>query len=117
MNISVNWYYFHLDWGKLDIVRPGFGFVDNYLSKMWRFNQLGKFFHWIWSIFEQKMDKFSQVRKFFTYITVQESRLRLNIDLDFYCKSFFTVALKLSGFVGSNFRKFLLSALCRLFIG
>ena len=65
MNISVNWSYFK---GKLDIVSPGFGFVDNYLSKMWRFNQLGKFFHWIWSIFEQKMDKFSQVWKFFTYI-------------------------------------------------
>jgi len=92
MNISVNWSYFDLDWGKLDIVHPGFGFVDNYLSKMWRFNQLGKFFHWIWSIFEQKMDKFSQVRKFFTYIMVQESGLRLNIKLDFYCKSVFTVA-------------------------
>ena len=80
------------NWGKLDIVHPGFGFVDNYLSKMWRFNQLGKFFHWIWSIFEQKMDKFSQVRKFFTYIMVQESGLRLNIKLGFYCKSVFTVA-------------------------
>ena len=71
MDISVNWSYFDLDWGKLDIVCPGFGFVDNYLSKMWRFNQLEKFFYWIWSIFEQNMDKFSQVRMFFTYIMVQ----------------------------------------------
>ena len=47
MNISINLSYFDLDWGKLDIVRPGFGFVDNYLSKMWRFNQLGKFLYWI----------------------------------------------------------------------
>ena len=72
MDISVNWSYFDIDWGKLDIIHPGFGFVDNYLSKMWRFNQLGKFFYWIWSIFEQNMDKFSQVRMFFTYIMVQE---------------------------------------------
>ena len=44
MDIWVNWSYLDLDWGKLDMVRPGFGFVDNYLSKTWRFNQLGKFF-------------------------------------------------------------------------
>ena len=37
------------------------------------------------------MDKFSQVRNFFTYIMVQESGLRLNIKLDFYCKSVFIV--------------------------
>ena len=104
MNTSVNWSYFDLDWGKLDIVHPRFGFVDNYLSKMWRFNQLGKFFYWIWSIFEQNMDKFSQVRTFFTYIMVQESSST---------SSLISIANRslqwLSGFVESKFTRFLLS--------
>ena len=105
MNISVNWSYFDLDWGKLDIVHLGFGFVDNYLSKMWRFNQLGKFFYWIWSIFEQNMDKFSQVRTFSTYIMVQESGST---------SRFISITNRslqwLSGFVEINFTRFLLSA-------
>ena len=105
MNIPVNWSYFDLDWGKLDIVRPRFGFVDNYLSKMRRFNQFGKLFYWIWSIFEQNMDKFSQVRTFFTYIMVQESGSTSSLI------SIANQSLQwLSGFVESNFTRFLLSA-------
>ena len=72
MDLWVNWSYFDLDWGKLDIVCPRFGFVDNYLRKTWRFSQLGEVFYWIWSLFEKKMDIFSQVRTFFTYIMLQE---------------------------------------------
>ena len=106
MNISVNWSYFDLDWGKLDIVRPGFGFVDNYLSKMWRFNQFGKFFSL------DLVHKFSQVRNFFTYIMVQESGLRLNIKLDFYSKSIFTMA---EWIFGKQFHK--VSSIFRIFIG
>ena len=110
MNIFVNWYYFHLDWGKLDIVRLGFGFVDNYLSKMWRFNQLGKFFYWIWSIFEQNMDKFSQVRTFFTYIMVQE--LGSTSSLISIANRVFAMAESIRG---KQFHK--VSSICRLFIG
>ena len=91
--------------GKLDIVRPGFGFVDNYLSKMLRFNQLGKFFCWIWSIFKKNMDKFSQVRALHTYIMVQESSS--TPSLISIANRAFTMAEWIRG---KQFHNFLLSA-------
>ena len=107
MDTWVNWSYFDLDWSKLDMVRPRFGFVDNYLGKTWRFNQLGNFF----TRFGLKnMDKFSQVRTFFTYITLQESGS--TSSLISIANRVFTMAEWIRG---KQFHK--VSSICRLFTG
>ena len=91
----------------LNMVRPGFGFVDNYLSKTWRFNQLGNFFT---GFGLKNMDKFSQVRTFFTYIMVQE--LASTPSLISIANRVFTVAEWISG---KQFHK--VSSICNIFTG